>query len=94
MIKTLSMKLIRLASFALLATSLTSCGTFGGFMNSYPVRILDQTGSALMGYLAETDATAPKSIDERAKNVQDRGMYAGRAASGSVMSSRQSMASR
>ena len=89
------MKYFRSASALVLALSLSSCSTFGGLLNSYPLRILDQTGSALLGYLAENDpAATPKSLEDRAKNVQDRGMYAGRGASTGVNSSRQSMASR
>ncbi len=94
MLEPLSMKLIRLASAALLALSLTSCGTLGGLMNSTPFRLLDQTGSALMGYLGDAESDAPKSLEERARKVQDNGMYAGRGAANGVSSSRQSMASR
>lgn len=92
------MKLIRLATFALLATSLTSCSTLGGIMNSYPYRILDQTGSALMGYLAENELPAdgqPASLEDRAKKVESRGIYAGHASPAvQTDASRVSMASR
>ena len=72
------MNLLRPALFVLLATGLTSCSTLGGLMNSYPVRILDQTGSALMGYLAENDGEArPASLEERARQIESRGVYAG-----------------
>ena len=72
----------RLALFFLLSASLTSCGTLAGLMNSYPVRLLDQTGSALMGYLAENDSPAhakPATMKDRARQVESRGIYAGRA---------------
>ena len=74
---------------------LTSCGTLGGLMNSYPIRILDQTGSALLGYLAENELPAdgaPASIQQRARQVEERGIYAGHAPAAAMP--RQSMASR
>lgn len=78
MIKTPAMNFLRPALFVLLATGLTSCSTLGGLMNSYPVRILDQTGSALMGYLSENDEGArPASMEERARQIEARGVYAG-----------------
>jgi hypothetical protein len=76
------MKLARLAIPALIATSLTSCSTIGSLMNSSPFRLLDQTGSALMGYLGDNTLPAdgkPQSIEERARQVRDEGLYAGRA---------------
>lgn len=82
MINTSKMKsIVRLAILAAFSACLTSCGTLGGLMNSYPFRMLDQTGSALMGYLAENELPAggrPASIQERASKVEDRGIYAGR----------------
>lgn len=91
---TLTMKYFRLASLAVLSLGLTSCGTLGGLMNSAPFRLLDQTGSALMGYLGDAESDAPKSIEERAQKVEKNGLYAGRGVSPGVISSRQSTASR
>jgi len=80
MINTTLMKFARFAIFALIATCLTSCGTIGSLMNSAPFRLLDQTGSALMGYLGDNTLPAdgkPQSIEERARQVRDQGLYAG-----------------
>ncbi|MDZ4406307.1 MAG: hypothetical protein U1A53_26850 [Prosthecobacter sp.] len=64
-------------------------------MNSYPVRMMDQTATALLGYLAENELPAngkPASIQDRARQVENRGIYAGHLpAAGSP---RQSMAAR
>lgn len=64
-------------------------------MNSWPVRLLDQTGSALMGYLAENELPAdgkPASIKDRARQVEGSGIYAGHAPVAGAP--RQSMAAR
>lgn len=85
----------RIAILAALSASLTSCSTFGGLMNSYPVKMMDQTASALLGYLAENDLPAngrPASLEERARKVESQGVYAGRTSP--AVSSRQSMAAR
>jgi hypothetical protein len=85
----------RLVLFALLSASLTSCGTLSGLMRSYPMRILDQTGSALMGYLAENDSptnATPAAMQNRARQVESRGIYAGRASA--TAAAGQSMAAR
>ncbi len=82
MINTTLMKFARLAIPALIAASLTSCSTIGSLMNSSPFRLLDQTGSALMGYLGDNTLPAdgkPQSIEERARQVRDEGLYAGSA---------------
>ncbi|MEZ5386698.1 MAG: hypothetical protein R3F13_14395 [Prosthecobacter sp.] len=72
------MNLLRSVLCLLLAACLTSCSTLGGLMNSYPVRMLDQTGSALMGYFVENDAAnGPSSIEERARQIESKGVYAG-----------------
>ena len=74
------MKFARLSLLALFSVSLSSCQTFNALKESYPVRFLDQTGSALLGYLAENDLPAngkPASIQERARQVESRGSYAG-----------------
>ena len=88
------MKYFRPVAALALSLSLTSCSTFFGLLGSAPVRLLDQTGSALMGYLGDAESDAPKSIQERAQKVEKSGLYAGRAAASGVNSSRQSVASR
>lgn len=95
MLNPMLMKYFRPAALLALTLSLTSCSTLFGLLGSAPVRLLDQTGSALMGYLGDAESDAPKSLEERAKKVESQGLYAGgRTAPGSVNSSRQSMASR
>lgn len=88
------MKYFRLAAFLALPLSLTSCGTLFGLLGSGPVRMLDQTASGILGAFGDADAAAPKSLEERAKKVQDNGLYAGRGVPAGVISSRQSTASR
>jgi hypothetical protein len=88
------MKYLRPAALLALSLSLTSCSTFFGLLGSAPVRMLDQTASGIIGAFGDTATDAPKSLEERAKKVQENGMYAGRGAPAGVNSSRQSMASR
>ncbi|WP_449072683.1 hypothetical protein [Prosthecobacter sp.] len=88
------MKYFRLVALLALPLSLTSCGTLFGLLGSGPVRMMDELGSSLMGMLGDAESGSPKSIEERAKKVQDNGMYAGRGAPVGVISSRQSTASR
>ncbi|WP_294383362.1 hypothetical protein [Prosthecobacter sp.] len=64
-------------------------------MNSYPVRMMDQTASALLGYLAENELPTdgkPASIQDRARQVEGRGIYAGQMPA--AVAPRQSMAAR
>lgn len=73
------MKFARLSFLILLSAGLTSCQTWEAFKNIYPVRILDQTGSALLGYIAENDLPPngkPASMEERARQIEKRGIYA------------------
>jgi hypothetical protein len=90
------MKLLaRLSVFCLLAASLTSCSTLFGVMNSAPVRMLDELGSAAAGMLGDAgtpDARKPASVEERARQIESRGVYAGRLPVGET--ARVSMASR
>jgi hypothetical protein len=95
MINTTLMKFARPAILVLSSVCLTSCSTLGGIMNSYPVRMMDQTASALLGYLAENELPAdgkPASIQDRARQVEDRGIFAGHAPTPGAP--RQSMAAR
>ena len=54
----------------------------GGLMNSFPVKMLDEAGSTLMGFFAENDApvdSTPAALKDRARQVESRGICAGRA---------------
>ena len=83
----------RLALCALLFACLTSCRTVGGLMNSMPVRMLDEAGSTLMGILAENEfPSTPAALQNRARQVESRGIYAGRASA--TAAAGQSMAAR
>lgn len=93
------MKFARISSFLLLTVSMTSCQTVGSLKNSslmYPFKFLDQTGSAMLNWLGENELPAdgkPASVQERARQVQSRGIYAGRTPV-VVGAARQSMAAR
>lgn len=88
------MSFFRVVSLAVSCLCLSSCQTFHGFMNSFPVRMLDGVGSQAMGLFGEAspDTKAPASMEERARLVESRGLYAGR--SQSVVAPRQNMAAR
>lgn len=82
---------------ALLAVScfcLSSCQTFHGFMNSFPVRMLDGVGSQAMSLFGEAspDSKVPATMEDRARQVESRGLYAGH--SRPVVAPRQNMAAR
>ena len=81
------MKFARLISIVLFSASLTSCQssqTWNSFKNSsllYPEKFIDQTGSALLGWLGENNLPTdgkPASMQERAREIESRGHYAGR----------------
>ncbi|MFO1481971.1 MAG: hypothetical protein U1F71_01290 [Verrucomicrobiaceae bacterium] len=89
------MKYSRLAALALLSVSLTSCQTLGGFMNTWPVKMMDQTASSVLGMFSENDLPVsgkPATLQERAREVESRGIYAGRGPA--AVAPRQSMAAR
>jgi len=72
---------IRLALCVLFSVSFTSCGTLGGFMNSLPVRMLDEAGSTFMGFFAENNSSAiktPEALQTRGRKVESHGSYVGR----------------
>ena len=94
MINRLLMRYSRAALLVVLSAGLTSCQTFQGLMNSFPVRMLDGIGSQAMGFFAESgpDASKPASVQDRARQVESRGIYAGRSPAG--VAPRQSMAAR
>jgi hypothetical protein len=80
MIDTFLMKFARTAALVLVATSLSSCSTFLSLISSPPVMMLDQAASSMLGLLSENELPAggkPQSIQERARQVQAEGMYAG-----------------
>lgn len=92
MINTLIMKYSRLAALVVLTQCLTSCQTLGGVMNSFPVRLMDETASSFLGMFAENGAPADGSlIQQRAQQVKERGVYEGHVRS---ESSQQSVAAR
>jgi hypothetical protein len=80
------MKFARLTFLVLFSACLTSCQssqTWNSLKNSslmYPVKFLDQTGSAVLGWLGENNLPTdgkPASMQERARQVESRGNYAG-----------------
>ncbi len=91
------MKFVRLSFLVLLSVCSTSCSqTWSALKNTYPVRILDQTGSALLGYISENNLPTdgkPATMQERAREIESRGHYAGKVPAASV-SSHQRTASR
>ncbi|MBN8422253.1 MAG: hypothetical protein J0L73_25285 [Verrucomicrobia bacterium] len=82
------MKFARASFLALISICFTNCSnsrTWNSFKNSsllYPVRFLDQTGSAMLDWLGENELPTdgkPASMQERARQIESRGHYAGRA---------------
>ncbi len=74
------MKLARTSFLVLLSVGLTSCQTWNAFKNCYPVKFIDQTGSAVLGWLGENNLPTdgkPASMQERARQIESRGSYAG-----------------
>ena len=84
------MKFFRLSFLVLLSVCSTSCSqTRTALKNTYPVRILDQTGSALLGYISENNLPTdgkPASLQERAREIESRGHYAGKVPAAAVLS--------
>ncbi len=75
------MKFARTSFLVLLSVGLTSCQTWNAFKNCYPVKFLDQTGSAVLGYLGENNLPTdgkPATMQERARQIESRGSYAGK----------------
>ena len=81
------MKFARFTFLVLFSACLASCQssqTWNTFKNSsllYPVKFLDQTGSAVLGWFGENNLPTdgkPASMQERARQVESRGHYAGR----------------
>jgi len=89
------MKFARTSFLVLLAVGLTSCQTWNAFKNCYPVKFMDQTGSAVLGWLGENNLPTdgkPASMQERARQIESRGHYAGKTPAAAP--SRESMAAR
>jgi hypothetical protein len=95
MISKTNMSFFRLILAAIFSVGLTSCQTFHGMMNSFPVRMLDGLGSQAMSFFAEAPAAEgkPASVHDRARQVEGRGIYAG-GRSPMTTAPRQSMAAR
>lgn len=75
------MKFARTSFLVLLSIGLTSCQTWNAFKNCYPVKFIDQTGSAMLGWLGENNLPTdgkPASMQERAREIESRGHYAGK----------------
>ncbi len=82
MINTTLMKFARTSFLVLLAVGQTSCQTWNAFKNCYPVKFMDQTGSAVLGWLGENNLPTdgkPATMQERARQIESRGHYAGKA---------------
>lgn len=75
------MKFVRLSLLALLSVSFTSCSqTWAAFKNTFPVKFLDEAGATMMRQFTENNLPVngkPASMQERARQVQGRGIYAG-----------------
>ncbi len=96
------MKFARLSLLVLVSVCSTSCQssqTWNSLKNSsllYPVKFLDQTGSAVLGWLGENNLPTdgkPASMEERAREIESRGHYAGKAPA-TAASSNESVAAR
>lgn len=91
------MKFFRLGFLVLLSVCSSSCSqTWNALQNTYPVRLLDQAGSEVLGYISENNLPTdgrPASMQERARVIESRGHYVGKVPAASV-SSHQRTASR
>lgn len=102
MINTVLMKFSRLSLLVLFSACLTSCQTqtWNSLKNSnlmYPFKFIDQTGSAMLDWLGENELPVdgkPATLQERARQVQSRGIYAGRTPAAVGAAAGQRMAAR
>lgn len=81
MIKTNSMKFVRLGFLLSLSTVLTSCQTWEALKESAPVKLFDDAGSSLVKMWGENNLPTdgkPASMQERARQIESRGSYAGK----------------
>jgi len=82
MINTTLMKFTRLSFLVLLSAALTSCQTWDAIKNCAPVKMLDETASSMVHMLGENNLPTdgkPASMQERARQIESRGNYAGKA---------------
>ncbi|MFM7605927.1 MAG: hypothetical protein ACKO8Z_12130 [Prosthecobacter sp.] len=71
----------RFALVILAATSLTSCQTLGGLMNTLPFRLFDEAGAEAMRLFSENAPSTggrPETMQQRAQRVEMKGDYVGR----------------
>lgn len=82
------MKFARASFLALITVCFTNCSnsqSWNSLKNSsllYPVKFLDQTGSAMLDWLGDNQLPTdgkPATMQERARQIESRGHYAGRA---------------
>ncbi|WP_395748618.1 hypothetical protein [Prosthecobacter sp.] len=75
------MKFARTSFLVFISFGLTSCQTWNALKNCYPVKFMDQTGSAMLGWLGENNLPTdgkPATMQERAREIESRGHYAGK----------------
>lgn len=97
MINTKLMKFARLSFLILLSSALTSCQTWEALKNCAPVRAWDETGAAMLHMLGENNLPADGksgSLQDRARKVESRGIYAARKAAPVSVTTRQSVVAR
>ena len=85
------MKFARFTFLVLFSVCLTSCGSQIGnaFKNSSIIKMLDQTGAEMLGWLGENNLPTdgkPASMQERARQIESRGNYAGKVPAAAVSS--------
>jgi hypothetical protein len=71
----------RFALVILAATSLTSCQTLGGLMNTLPFRLLDEAGAEAMNLFSENASSRDgrsETMGQRAQRLEMKGDYVGR----------------
>ena len=91
------MKFARLSFLILLSANLTSCQTWEALKNCAPVRLFDETGSSMLRMLGENNLPAdgkPGSLQDRARKVESRGIYAARKTTPASVTARQSVVAR
>ena len=97
MINTNLMKFARLSFLILLSSCLTSCQTWEALKNCAPVRMFDETGASMLNMLGENNLPADGksgSLQDRARKVESRGIYAARKEAPASVTARQSVVAR
>lgn len=90
------MKFARLSFLVLLSAGLTSCQSWETLMNSSPVKLIDETANGVLSMFGENNLPTdgkPATMQERARQIESRGKYAGQAPAAAA-SSHKSMAAR